>query len=170
MSGYFADRRATAEVLSPEGWLDTGDIGYRITDDIVVTGRKKDLIIVNGRNIGPQDLENLAELVPEVRPGDACAFSVTSPNEVEIAVMVVQYRGSDPTRRAHLIKNLQNLIREDLGVDCFIEIVSPHTLPRTSSGKLSRTRSREEFLTRVDWGSFDAAVTGTVNSRSTRRA
>ena len=65
MSGYFQNKDATEEVLDEHGWLDTGDIGFRIGDDVVVTARRKDVIIVNGRNIWPHDLEFLAESLPE---------------------------------------------------------------------------------------------------------
>ena len=57
MPGYFGEPEASREVLSPDGWLDTGDLGYMLDGEIVVTGRAKDLIIVNGRNVWPQDIE-----------------------------------------------------------------------------------------------------------------
>jgi len=102
MSGYFGDPEATQQVLSPDGWLDTGDLGYRIGNSFVVTGREKDLIILNGRNIWPQDLEYLAEQQTEVRTGDASAFSVPGPDGEEKAVLVIQCRVSDVVKRASL--------------------------------------------------------------------
>ncbi len=60
MSGYFNLPEQTRKALSPDGWLDTGDIGYLVDGDIVVTGRHKDMIIINGRNIWPQDIEHIA--------------------------------------------------------------------------------------------------------------
>lgn len=150
MSGYFADPTTTEAVLSPDGWLNTEDIGYRDKDTIVIIGRKKDVIIVNGRNIWAQDLEYLAEQMPEVRPSDVSAFSIQGQDQVEMAVMVVQCRESDPAKRNNFVKQLKALIHEELGLDCFIDLVPPHTLPRTSSGKLSRSRTREDFLKRVD--------------------
>jgi fatty-acyl-CoA synthase len=152
MSGYIGDIDATREVLSPDGWLNTGDIGYRIRGDIVITGREKDLIIINGRNIWPQDLEYLVEQQPGVRPGDAIAFSVTGAGEEEIAVMVVQCRESDPAKKKSLTKQLQDLIRQGSGIDCFVELVPPHTLPRTSSGKPSRSKARQDFIQRIGQG------------------
>ena len=160
MAGYFGDPKATGEVLSPDGWLDTGDIGYRVKESIVIIGRKKDVILINGRNIWPQDLECLAEQLPDVRPGDASAFSVVGPDQVEMAVMVVQCRESDPAKRNVLAKQLQGLICEEFGLDCFVELVLPHTLPRTSSGKLSRSRTREDFLKRVNWEQLIRCRTG----------
>jgi acyl-CoA synthetase (AMP-forming)/AMP-acid ligase II len=76
MDGYYGDDDATREVLSKEGWLNTGDLAYRFKKNIVITGRETDQIIVNSRNIWPQDLEGIAEQQPEVRTGDARAISV----------------------------------------------------------------------------------------------
>jgi fatty-acyl-CoA synthase len=149
MSGYFGDLKATREVLSPDGWLDTGDLAYRVGNGIVITGREKDLIIINGRNIWPQDLEYLAEQQPEVRTGDASAFSVTDPAGQEQAVMMVQCRQSDEKKRADLRERLLGLVREEFGIDCLIELVPRNTLPRTTSGKLSRSGARKEYLKRI---------------------
>ncbi len=152
MSGYSGDARATEEVLSPDGWLNTGDLGYRIRDSIVITGREKDMMIINGRNVWPQDLEYLAEEQPEVRTGDASAFSVTGPDGEEKAVMVIQCRVSHAAKRASLTERLKGLVREEIGIACFVELVPPRTLPRTSSGKLSRSGARKDFLKRVASG------------------
>ncbi|PWB47165.1 MAG: fatty acyl-AMP ligase [Candidatus Methylomirabilota bacterium] len=149
-SGYFGDPEKTRKVLSSDGWLDTGDLGYLVDGSLVIIGRKKDVIIVHGRNIWPQDLEHLAEELPEVRPGDACAFSVEAPDRTELAVMVLHCRETDTAKQADIIRRLQGLIREYFALDCFVELVPPRTLPRTSSGKLSRSKTREEFLGRND--------------------
>jgi fatty-acyl-CoA synthase len=149
MSGYFGDFKATREVLSPDGWLNTGDLAYRVGNGIVITGREKDLIIINGRNIWPQDLEYLAERQPEVRTGDASAFSVTSPSGQEQAVMMVQCRESDEKKRADLRERLYSMVHEEYGIECIIELVPRNTLPRTTSGKLSRSGARKEYLKRI---------------------
>ncbi len=149
MSGYFGDLKATREVLSPDGWLNTGDLAYRVGNSIVITGREKDLIIINGRNVWPQDLEYLAEKQPEVRTGDASAFSVPGSNGEEQAVMMVQCRESDESKRADLQGRLHSQIRQEFGIDCLIELVPRNTLPRTTSGKLSRSGARKEYLKRV---------------------
>ncbi len=147
MRGYFGDPEATREVLTEDGWLDTGDIGYRIGEHLVITARKKDVIIVNGRNLWPQDLEYLAETTPGVRMGDTSAFSVTRPNGEELAVLVVESRKSQP----ELAPKLAGLMRSNFGVTPYIDMVPPRTLPRTSSGKLSRSRACADFMERMTW-------------------
>ena len=103
MSGYFGEEALTREVLSPEGWLNTGDLAYVVDGSIVITGRQKDLIIINGRNIWPQDLEYIAESQPEVRTGDASAFSVPAPDGEDKAVLVIECRDSNETKRDELV-------------------------------------------------------------------
>jgi fatty-acyl-CoA synthase len=118
----------------------------------VITGRQKDLIIINGRNIWPQDLEFIAESQPEVRTGDASAFSVTTPVGDDQAVLVIECREPRAGQRMELVTRIQALIRQDLGIDCFIELVPRNTLPRTTSGKLSRSGAKKDFLERVESG------------------
>ncbi len=149
MSGYFGDLKATREVLSPDGWLNTGDLAYRVGTDVFITGRAKDLIIVNGRNIWPQDIEYLVESQPEIRTGDASAFSCRSPQGEEQAVVMVQCRESDPDRRRELTERLRRGIREELGIDCTIALVPRNTLIRTTSGKPSRHGTRKVYLERI---------------------
>jgi fatty-acyl-CoA synthase len=150
MQGYYNSPDTTAEVLSNDGWLNTGDLGYRVNGAMYLTGRAKDLLIINGRNIWPQDLENLAEQQPEVRPTDASAFSVPGSDGTEVAVLVVQCRETEPKAQSELADRLHEAISAEFGIRCLIELVPPHTLPRTSSGKLSRSVTRKEFLERHD--------------------
>ncbi len=146
MSGYFDDPESTAAVLSPDGWLNTGDLGYRVGDRLFLTGREKDLIIVNGRNIWPQDLEYLAHQQPEVRPGDALAFGVPDADGDRV-ILVVQCRENDERKRVDLIERIRSQVQSEIGVDCTVELVPLHTLPRTSSGKLSRSKARQNYIT-----------------------
>ncbi len=148
MSGYFGNAEASLEVLSSDAWLNTGDIGYQVDGSLYITGRAKDLMIIMGRNMWPQDLEYLAEQQPEVRPTDASAFSIPDEDDEETAVLVVQCRESDPQKLMKLTERLQQAIHAEFGIHCLIELVPPHTLPRTSSGKLSRSTARKEFLER----------------------
>ena len=147
MRGYYNDPEATAEVLDEDGWLETGDIGYRRGRNLVVTARSKDVIIINGRNIWPQDLEQLAESCPGVRMGTTTAFEVTQPEGGPLVVVVVESKHARP----ELSRDIRSLVRQHFGVPCHVDIVPPRTLPRTSSGKLSRTTARAGFLERTGW-------------------
>jgi fatty-acyl-CoA synthase len=158
MSGYFNAPSDSANPLSEDGWLNTGDIGYTVNGSLVITGRQKDLIIINGRNIWPQDLEYLAEHQDETRVGDALAFSVPGPESREICVLVVQCRETNANKRAALIDRLTRLVRIEMGIDCYVELVPPHTLPRTSSGKLSRSKARQNFIDSHDLAQVASAA------------
>ena len=146
MSGYFNLPEESSNVLGEDGWLNTGDIGYLVDGSITITGRKKDLIIIHGRNIWPQDLEHIAETQPEVRVGDALAFSAPAAEGDEQSVLLVQCRETNPVNRENLQRRLVALLRMEMSLDCTVELVANNTLPRTSSGKLSRAKARLNFI------------------------
>ncbi|QWT21652.1 fatty acyl-AMP ligase [Bacillus sp. NP157] len=148
MLGYYEQPALSGAVLDQDGWLDTGDIGYLHEGEVVVTGRHKDMIIVNGRNIWPQDIERIVERQPDLRSQDASAFGVPGPDGAEVAVVVVQCASHDPVVRETLVQSIRRDVLEELGIVCLIELVPRHTLPRTSSGKLSRSASRRDYLAR----------------------
>jgi fatty-acyl-CoA synthase len=133
-------------VLSRDGWLDTGDLGYLADGQIVPTGRAKDLILLNGRNVWPQDLEWTAESeVERLRSGDVAAFSIDE-DAGEQLVVLVQARSSDPEVRRALTDDVAALLRARHGVEARVELVGHNSLPQTSSGKLSRSKARTLFL------------------------
>ncbi len=150
MSGYLDDQEATDRVILENGWLDTGDLGYLYRDNLYLTGRRKDIIIVNGRNIRAQDLEEIAEEMDEIRMGESSAFDIETDDEQQIVVLVVECRLTESTARQSLIKQLQRKVYEGFGIYCYVDLVAPHTLPRTSSGKLSRVAARKGFIERTD--------------------
>ncbi len=146
MREYFGEPDATARVLGSDGWLDTGDLGYLIDGEIVPTGRAKDLILLNGRNVWPQDLEWSAESeVERLRSGDVAAFSVDN-DAGEQLVVLVQARGSDPEVRKALVSDVAAVLRARHGVEARVELVGAHALPQTSSGKLSRSKAKLLFM------------------------
>ena len=146
MREYFNDPETTSAVLSDDGWLDTGDMGYLKGGDIFIVGRAKDLIIVNGKNHWPQDIEWAAEQIESVKTGDVAAISVPGQNAEEVPMLLVQCRTSDPVLRAKLIEDLRRQVQSATSVTCLVELVAPRALPRTSSGKLSRTKARTQYL------------------------
>ncbi len=154
MRGYFDQAEETARVLSSDGWLETGDLGLMVGGEIVPTGRAKDLILINGRNIWPQDLEWTVEAeLDKVRSGDVAAFHVTEGDE-ERVVALVQSRAGDPVAREALVADVAALLRARHGIEASVRLVGSHDLPKTTSGKLSRTRARALFLA----GAFDVQV------------
>ncbi len=150
MDGYFNNPEETAKAIKPGGWLDTGDIGFLFEGDLYITGRRTDVIIVNGRNIRAQDVEELAEQEPEVRTREASAFGISNEDGSTAVVLVVESRLASADDRQSLINRLQQMVYMAFGVNCLVELVPPHTLPRTSSGKLSRFAARQGFLRRAN--------------------
>ncbi|CUW46818.1 Putative ligase/MSMEI_5285 [Novacetimonas hansenii] len=146
MQGYFRQPQETAKVVDADGWLNTGDLGYMLDGQVVITGRAKDLIIINGRNIWPQDLEWSAETeIASLRSRDVAVFSVDE-SEGEKIVALVQCRATTPEARETLRNETASLFRRQHGVDVSVILVPPHTLPQTSSGKLTRARAKAMLL------------------------
>ena len=146
MPGYFDEPEATREVLSDDGWLNTGDLGYMLQGEIVVTGRAKDLIIVNGRNVWPQDIEWAIEATRIVRNGDVAAFSVDTGDGERVVVAVLARVSGEEARQA-LARDVAGAVRGAVAVDCDVVLVPPTVgLPTTSSGKLSRARAKANYL------------------------
>ncbi|MDE0878567.1 MAG: fatty acyl-AMP ligase [Sphingomonas bacterium] len=145
MVGYFRDSAATDACMS-DGWLDTGDMGYMSDGYIYIVGRAKDMIIVNGRNHWPQDIEWAVEQLPGFKAGDIAAFAITTPGGEETPAVLVQCRSSDDAERQRLREEIRERVRSVTGMNCVIELIPPRTLPRTSSGKLSRAKARNLYL------------------------
>ena len=146
MAGYFRDEESTAACLSDDGWLDTGDMGYLSGGYIYIVGRAKDMIIINGRNYWPQDIEWAVEQLPGFKSGDIAAFALTGPSGEETPAVLVHCRVSDPAERGRLRDDIRERVHAITGITPVVELVPPRTLPRTSSGKLSRTKARSLYL------------------------
>ena len=150
MQEYFGNHEETSRALSQDGWLDTGDLGYLIGGSLVITGRSKDLILINGRNVWPQDLEWAVEQeVDGVRSGDVAAFSIDEA-AAERVVLMAHCRKTNESEREDLRQAIIETIRVRAGLDCEVMLVAPHSLPQTSSGKLSRTQARQFYLSGAD--------------------
>jgi fatty-acyl-CoA synthase len=146
MSGYFHNSEATAAALGQDGFLDTGDMGYWLDGEIVITGRAKDLILHNGRNIWPQDIEWAAEQIEPLRSGDVAAFAVEGEDGEDEVTVLVQCRLQDCAAVEALRHEVSAVVHRSAGVDCRVVMVPPKSLPFTSSGKLSRAGAKQRFL------------------------
>lgn len=146
MTGYWGNPEITREVLSEDGWLNTGDLAYQIGSSVVITGREKDMIIIHGRNIWPQDLEYLAEMQPEIGTRNALAFSVPGPDGDEQPVVMAECCVSDRQKKGELEERIHRLIRDELGLACKVVLMPQDSLPHTTSGKPSRNSARKEYL------------------------
>ncbi|MDN5874807.1 MAG: fatty acyl-AMP ligase, partial [Sinobacteraceae bacterium] len=143
MREYFGDPLESARVLSADGWLNTGDLGYLNGGEIVITGRAKDLIILNGRNIWPQDLEWTIEAeVAGLRSGSVAAFAIDAEPADEVVILIERRSRDDEALRIAAAAAL----RSHHGVGAKVVLVGLHSLPRTSSGKLSRAKARQCYL------------------------
>ncbi len=145
MHSYFRNQEATDECLV-NGWLDTGDMGYTANGYLFIVGRAKDMIIINGKNHWPQDIEWAVEQLPGFNHGDIAAFALETENGEEAPAVLVHCRVSDPVERVKLREEIADKVRSVTGMSCVVELVPPRTLPRTSSGKLSRAKAKKLYL------------------------
>ena len=150
MHSYFRNEEATGEALVPDehgnAWLDTGDMGYMTNGYLFIVGRAKDMIIINGKNHWPQDIEWAVEQLPGFNHGDIAAFAIETSDGTEAPAVLVHCRVSDPVERLRLREAIADKVRSVTGMSCVVELVPPRTLPRTSSGKLSRAKAKKLYL------------------------
>ncbi len=145
-SGRYDRERGTVPLVDADGWLDTGDLGYWLDGQIVVTGRWKDLIIFNGRNIWPQDIEWTVQEASEGKVARCVVIDASRHSRGDRIVVLAEYRGRDETAREGLRRELGRAVRVATGAPVEIVLVAPRRLPVTSSGKLSRAAARKLFL------------------------
>jgi len=143
-SGYFGDEEATAETFGG-GFLRTGDLGYQADGNTYICGRAKDLIILNGKNHYPQDIERVASTVEGIRDGQCVAFSRLDDAGAEQAVLVCESRRTGDAKQA-LTDAVVQAVRAELGVQLAeVVMIKRGTLPKTSSGKVRRRETKQRL-------------------------
>ena len=141
--GYFENSDATVELLK-DNWLHTGDLGFKHSGHLYVSGRKKDIIILNGRNYYPQSIEWEVEQLDGVRKGNVVAFSVPGDSTEELVIAAETKREDHEALSSEIIKHL----RSTVGVRArAVKLVGPGQLPKTSSGKIQRRKTKLLFET-----------------------
>jgi fatty-acyl-CoA synthase len=121
-------------------------MGYWLDGELVITGRAKDLILHNGRNIWPQDIEWAVEQITPLRSGAVAAFAVEGRDGGDEVVVLVECRLADDDQMEALRRQVSATVYRSAGIDSEVVIVAPKSLPFTSSGKLSRAGAKAGFL------------------------
>ncbi len=147
-SGYYRNPAATAAAMTPDGWMDSGDLAYWADGELFITGRLKDCIIKSGRNIIPQEVEAAASEVPGVRRGCVAAFGVTDPaTGTERIVVVAETRAVAAEELRRIEADVVRGVEAVIGIPPDkVALVRPQTVPKTSSGKIRRAETKALFV------------------------
>lgn len=141
-TGYYRQPEATAELLV-DGWLHTGDLAYTVDGELVVCGRIKDVIIVGGRNVYPQDIERVVGEIDGVRTGNVIAFGVDGRHGAQNIIVVAEARGG---HLDDLARAITREVTDAVGIPPKdVVLVEPGTVPKTSSGKLQRSACKQMY-------------------------
>lgn len=144
--GYYQEPETTAKAFV-NGWFRTGDLGYLVDGDLFICGRQKEVIIVNGRNFYPQDIEWEASQIDGVRKGNVIAFGTHGVDrDRESVVLAFETSVTDPDAHARMASDIRARVQERIGITIDdVVVLAAGALPKTSSGKLQRTRTRELY-------------------------
>ena len=147
----YYNRPDTTEDSLQDGWFLTGDFGYLSNGEIYVTGRKKDLIIVGGKNIYPGDLEELLYEVPGVHPGRAVVFGLFNEKlGTEDVVVIAETDLEDPQVHQDLADLIRSHINQNSPVSLrHVKITNAGWIIKTSSGKTSRSANKDKYLAEI---------------------
>ena len=147
LTEYYHRPEATEKAFL-DGWYLTGDFGYMLDGEVYISGRKKDLIIVGGKNIYPQDLERIAYTVPGVHPGRAVAFGIFSQKMgTEQVMLVAEVDTDDPDEKQRIANEIRQVVTQDSAVALrHVHLVEDGWIVKTSSGKTARLANRDKFL------------------------
>ncbi|MDT8328856.1 MAG: fatty acyl-AMP ligase [Roseovarius sp.] len=146
-AGYFrAEEESLTPLIGEDGWLETGDLGYWLDGEVVITGRSKDLILWNGRNIWPQDIEWVAQNTGGKNISGAGAFEISETDGGTRIVLLAECWSRDEAVREQLVHDISAATRATTGAPVSVELVGVRSLPMTSSGKLSRAGARARYL------------------------
>jgi 1-acyl-sn-glycerol-3-phosphate acyltransferase len=148
MRGYWGEERATAAMRTPDGWWDTGDLGFMEGSELFITGRSKDVIVKGGHNLHAEDIEQAANDTPGVRRGCAAAFGVSDERQgTEKVVVIVEMRPSPDEAQQAAADEVRRRVFDSCGVmPDEVLVMPPGTVPKTPSGKIRRSACRDRYL------------------------
>jgi fatty-acyl-CoA synthase len=148
--GYYNNPEETAKLFWKDGFLFTGDLGYIDADgDLFIVGREKSIIISTGRTIAPQELEEVVDVIPNVRCSAAVGIDKDSPDgeqiyvfaEVRLNELNIEKEGQEVVRE--IVKNINSRLGFRPGR---VYLVKPHTIPLTYNGKVRHSTLRDDYL------------------------
>jgi acyl-CoA synthetase (AMP-forming)/AMP-acid ligase II len=147
LTGYYHRDEATQEAFT-DGWYLTGDYGFIADGEVYVSGRKKDMLIVGGKNVYPQDLEALTYEVPGVHAGRSVAFGMFNEEQgTEDVVIIAEVDSKDPAEQQRVADAIRQHVTKNSAIALrYVKVVDPRWIIKTSSGKTARTANRDKFL------------------------
>ena len=175
--GYYLENKINQEIISQDGWLDTGDLGAfvsidsnnadtRSSDQLIITGRMKDIIFVNGLNFYSHDLENILHTLDDLELGKVVATGARKATSLEDEVIIfILYRGKTEAF-IPLAKDIRKKINESTGIEVH-QVIPVKRIPKTTSGKVQRHLLNKEYIS----GNYDSLIAeiSTINTESTAR-
>jgi len=153
-TGYYQDEDANREALTGDGWLNTGDLGFLTDhDELVITGREKDIIFSNGLNYYPHDIETVALQLPEFELGKVVAYGVRQQgDDADQLLIFILFRG-DLKDFTGMARDITRHINEQTGLEV-CHVIPVQRIPKTTSGKLQRRLLGDAYLN----GEYDATL------------
>ena len=144
----YYNRPDLTEKTFKDGWFRTGDFGYISNGELYITGRKKDLIIVGGKNIYPQDLEALANEVEGVHPGRVVAFGIYDESSgTEDVVLIAETDTQNEEEKTKITRSIKDVVTRNSAITLrYVLLVDEKWLIKTSSGKIARSANKEKYM------------------------
>ncbi|MBI5936161.1 MAG: AMP-binding protein [Chloroflexi bacterium] len=152
LNEYYNRPDLTKKAFLPGGWYMSGDYGYQFNGEIFVAGRKKDMLIVGGKNVYPQDLETLACEVPGVHPGRTVAFGMFNETQgTEEVVIIAEVDSNDEAEHERISDEIRKHVTKNSAIAVrYVRVVGPKWVLKTSSGKVARTANKEKFMKELE--------------------
>ena len=160
--GYWGPGGFATSSLTPDGWYQTGDYGFCLDEELYVIGRKKDMVIVGGQNIFPEDVETVVNTMPGLYPGRVVAFGIQDDKYgTEALAVVAELRGEYERQLATgMQRKIQKLVLTTIGVaPRYVEVVPERWIVKSTAGKISRRETRTRFLAEFGRGDMAPEVT-----------
>ena len=153
-AGYYRKEEATAKVITPDGWIKTGDLGFMRNGHLVITGRAKNIIIINGQNYYPQDLERALEDIPGMETGKVVAASSATPDGRGEELLLFVLFKKRPSEFVHIVHTVRTRLAERIGL-VPDKVIATRKIPKTTSGKIQNFQLVQQYQE----GAFDEYLT-----------